>query len=268
LLEREVLAEATHAAVLPAREPAPRPAPVEARSKSGAAIVERNMFCTDCTPAAAAEDKESDNNRTQLPLRLIATNIALQAEHSFASVLNTSDQRQGGYSVGQEIPDAGIVVSIGQDYLTFHNSKNDRNERIVFEGANARVIAPSRAASASAGSSSLAEEYVRVIDSTHYEVDRKLIDKLKGNPLLGGAKARPVVKDGKMNGVRLYALRSTGLAHAMGLRNGDTLLAANGVKLKSYEAGLELMGQLQSRDHWSVDIERRGKPVTLTVDLQ
>ena len=43
-----------------------------------------------------------------------------------------------------------------------------------------------------------------------------------------------------MVGVRLSAVRSKGLAHSMGLRNGDTVLAANGVKLKSLEAGREL----------------------------
>ena len=115
---------------------------------------------------------------------------------------------------------------------------------------------------------SLAEEYVRVIDNTHFEVDRKLVEKLQGNPALGGARFRPMVKDGKMQGVRVYALRSSGLAHSMGLRNGDTLVAANGVKLQSYEAGLELMGQLKSKDHWSVEIQRRGKPLTLNVDLK
>lgn len=268
LLEEEVLAESTQATPTRVVELVHEATPARARSKSGADILERNMFCTDCSAVAVAESKAATSKRTQLPLRLIATNIATRAEDSFASILNTSDQRQGGYRVGQEIPDAGIVVSIGRDSLTFHNAVTDRNEEVVFDGANATVIAPSRAASASAGSSSLAEEYVRVIDSTHYEVDRKLIEKLQGNPMLGGARARPVVKDGKMDGVRLYAVRSTGLAHAMGLRNGDTLLAANGVKLKSYEAGLELMGQLKGRDHWSVDIQRRGKPITLTVDLQ
>ena len=71
-----------------------------------------------------------------------------------------------------------------------------------------------------------------------------------------------------MQGVKLFAVRSAGLAHAMGLRNGDTLVAANGVKLQSMEAGLELLGQLKVKDHWSFDIQRRGKPVTLQVDFQ
>ncbi len=266
IVEQEALADAPDApmAQVPVAEQETKPAVV--RSKSGAAIVERNMFCKDCSIAVVAEASSPESNRTQLPLRLIATNLASRAEDSFASVLNTSDQRQGGYRVGEEIPDAGIVVSIGREFLSFHNPVRDRNERIVFDGAEATVIAPSRAASAS--TSSLAQEYVRVIDSTHYEVDRKLIDKLQGNPMLGGARARPVVKEGKMDGVRLYAVRPSGLAHAMGLRNGDTLVAANGVKLKSYEAGLELMGQLKSRDSWSVDIQRRGKAMTLTIDLQ
>jgi general secretion pathway protein C len=268
LTASEELADAPHAAPSPQPTPKREPKPVAVHSKSPDKLVARNMFCSTCSGEDAPPSATSPSNRTLLPLRLIATNIASQSEYSFASILNTSDQRQGGYRVGQEIPGAGVVESIQRESLAFFNTSNQRSETIHFDGGEVTVAAPSRAASASSNSNALAEEYVRVIDATHFEVDRKLVETLKGDPKQAGAMARPVVKEGKMQGVRLFAVRSSGLAHAMGLRNGDTLMAANGVKLESYEAALELMGRLQTKDHWSVDIERRGGPLTLSIDLQ
>jgi general secretion pathway protein C len=259
----------------PTRRPVPSLRPVSAakkepRSKSGAAFSTRNMFCHLCEKSPDALDPAVPDQRTRLPLRLIATNLAERDEHSFASVLNTSSHRQGGYRIGQEIPDAGIVSGIGHDYLAFHNASSDQIELVHFDTGSVRSTPASRAAGTRSKqtASSVAAEFVRAVDDTHFEVDRKLIETLQGDPKLAGARARPVAKNGKMQGVRLFAVRSSGLAHAMGLRNGDTLVAANGVKLQSMEAGLELLGQLKVKDHWSLDIQRRGKPITLQVDFE
>lgn len=245
-------------------------------SKDGAPLAATNMFCSDCQ-LLPDEPEDGPSQRTQLPLRLIATNISSEASFSFATVMNTQSLKQGAYSIGQDIPEAGVVRRIGGNYIEFVRSKDhgagrvvDEIERIDFESGGTKLASRPAAQAASSASSgaSLAEQYVRVLDETHFEVDRDLVGKLKGDPRLAGAQARPIAKDGRMAGVRLFAVRPNGLARAMGLRNGDTLVAANGVKLDSLEAALELMGQLHQKDHWSIDIERGGKPVQLQVDLK
>lgn len=246
-------------------QPTKASAPSVTRSKSSQDVVARNMFCSTCS-ILESEPVAIAGARTRLPLRLIATNISSRETQSFASVVNTQNQRQGAYRVGEKIPDAGVVQYIGQDYVDFKVEGSEALERMNFDSANVAAKQPTKRASAS--TNALASEYVRSISDTHFEVDRDLIGKLQSSPKLAGARAMPIHKNGSMVGVRLSGVRSKGLAYSMGLRNGDRVLAANGVKLKSLEASLELLGQLKSRDHWSIEIERRGKSIQLQVDLQ
>ena len=243
----------------------------EPLSKDGAPLAAANMFCSDCQRRPAIDHPEdTPSQRTQLPLRLIATNISSEASYSFATVMNTQSLKQGAYGIGQDIPDAGVVRRIGGTYLEFARHHDQKIQRIDFESGGVKVAArpATQAASSASSASSLVEEYVRVVNETHFEVDRDLVGKLKSDPRLAGAHARPITKNGQMAGVRLFAVRPSGLAQSMGLRNGDTVVAANGVKLESLEAALELMGQIHQKDHWSIDIERGGVPVQLQVDLK
>lgn len=225
------------------------------------------MFCSTCSPLAEASPAASTISRSQLPLRLIATNISTRPSHSsFASVVNLQNRREGGYRVGENIPNAGLVEAIGRDYLDLTPFGAEARQRVYFDSKRVAARQSPRRAAGTGGS--LASEYVRAIGETHYEVDRDLIRKLRQNPRLAGARALPLHSKGAMIGVRLSGVRTNGLAYGMGLRSGDRVLSANGVKLSSLEAGLELLGQLATRDHWSLEIERKGEPVQLQVDLQ
>lgn len=264
LISQEVFPERARAATVPRAVVAQSTRPIAVINSE--TLVSRNMFCSACSPAG--EPLSSDVAiRSQLPLRLIATNVStLPSQSSFASVVNLQDQRQGGYRVGENIPNAGLVEAIGRNYLDLTAFGSEARQRVYFDAKRmAARPSPRRVASARA---SLVDEYVRAISETHYQVDRDLIGKLRANPRLAGARALPIYKEGAMVGVRLSGVRTNGLAHGMGLRSGDKVLAANGVKLSSLEAGLELLGQLPTRDHWNIAIERRGKPVQLQVDLQ
>ena len=83
IVEQEALADSTEAYATQLPKSVPETKPAVARSKSGAAIVERNMFCKSCTRSAVADAKSAVSDRTQLPLRLIATNLASRAQDSF-----------------------------------------------------------------------------------------------------------------------------------------------------------------------------------------
>ncbi len=256
-------------------KPSPRPAlarqePSPQPSKDSELLRSRNMFCSECVPGPVQRPDHERTPGTRLPLRLIATNISSERAYSFATVLNVDSQRQGAYQVGQHIPEAGIVRSIAATYLEVERLDTSGLERIDFESGNTKLAAQPAAHAMGAQSSaeSLVESYVRIVDETHFEIDRDLVAKLKGDARLAGAMARAASQNGAMTGIRLFAVKPSGLAHAMGLRNGDTLVAANGIKLSSLEASLELLGQLQQRDHWSFDIERRGKALQLQVELK
>jgi S1-C subfamily serine protease len=103
------------------------------------------------------------------------------------------------------------------------------------------------------------------VSDTSYKVPQALVDAIVTNPMAftKGARVVPAMKDGKPDGIKLYAIRPNSLYAKLGLTNGDTLQKVNGMSLASVENGLEIYGKLRTSKQFTVEVLRRGKPVTL-----
>jgi general secretion pathway protein C len=267
--------------------PPPRQLPVVAaaeprgvrHSKDGTQLNQRNMFCADCTPSVAAVTDPSQVPMTSLALLLVATNVSQDPKLSFASVVNSDTQAQGGYRVGDKIPGAGPVKEIHYKYVDFEN--NGRVERLVLVGAAAPVIGsaptpidtPVAVASGEENKDELQaaiDSGIKKIDDNNYEIDRSLVDKALANPMAiaKGARVVPSVKDGKSDGFKLYAIRQNSVYAKLGLANGDTLQAINGFDLTSAEKALEVYTKLREASSLDVTLSRRGKPVSIKYSIR
>jgi len=111
---------------------------------------------------------------------------------------------------------------------------------------------------------------IKKINDTTYEVGKDVIDAALANPmaLAKGARVVPAVKDGKPDGFKLYAIRPSSIFAALGFANGDTLVKVNGFELTSADKALEVYTKLRAATHLSVDIVRRGKPMTLNYTIR
>lgn len=254
--------------------------------KSGMALAERNIFCSTCElPAPAAPEEAtapSDPNNpplTALPLRLLATNVSDYEAQSFATILNTSNEKQGAYWIGNEIPGAGPVTRILARWVDFENSQAHRVERISLLGdiAPRPAVAAAPALEAEPDPRAARDELlaavdagVRKVDDSTFEVDRALVEKVLSNPtaVARGARIVPSVKNGQPNGFKLYAIRPSSVYAKIGLMNGDTLHAVNGFELNSMDKALEVYTKVRESSSLSVSITRRGKPVTLNYTIK
>jgi hypothetical protein len=112
---------------------------------------------------------------------------------------------------------------------------------------------------------------ITAVDEHRVKVTRALIKQVMDNPMevAKGARVLPSIQDGKPNGFKLYAIRPTSLYAKLGLRNGDTVTAVNGVALDSPEAALALYETLRESKVQTVtmDLSRRGAAVKLTIEL-
>lgn len=258
-------------------------------SKSGTPLAERNIFCSTCVLQEPTAEQPADapvdpNNPpiTSLPLRLVATNVSVQEGESFATVLNTSNEKQGAYWIGSMIPDAGTVTRILGKYVDFENATSHRLERIsLISGDVPRSATPVAAAPPQAEPSgdpraardellAAVDAGVRKIDDATFEVDRAVVEKVLANPtaVSRGARIVPSVKDGKPNGFKLYAIKPTSVYSRIGLMNGDTLHAVNGFELNTMDKALEVYTKVRESSSLSVSITRRGKPVTLNYTIK
>jgi len=279
VLEAKFLGDAEHAPKVVAVAPRADAAVVAVRSKDGAQLASRNMFCSECTPAV--EVKSSDPSQiaiTSLPLALLATNIGPRPEESYATIINTENQKQGAYARGDVVPGAtnsGKIKSIHFKYIDFENA--GRTERLVLLGATppvtvAAVETPPVVASGEPVDEMQAavDSGIKKIDDSNYEIDKSLVEKVLLNPMAvaKGARVVPSMKNGKPDGFKLYAIRPSSAFAKLGLSNGDTLQSINGFELNSADRALEVYTKLREATSLEVEVTRRGKPVTLKYSIK
>jgi general secretion pathway protein C len=255
-------------------------APVaQVRSKEGGQLASRNMFCSDCTPSVAAVSSDPSSIAiTSLPLALLATNISPRIEESYATIINSENQRQGAYGINEVVPGAtnsGRIKEIHFKYIDFEN--NGRRERLVLLGATPPATPPPNVETPAVASDENRDDMqaavdtgIKKIDESNYEIDKALIEKVLLNPMAvaKGARVVPSMKNGKPDGFKLYAIRPSSAFAKLGLTNGDTLQSINGFELTSADKALEVYTKLREATSLEVEVTRRGKPVTLKYSIK
>jgi general secretion pathway protein C len=278
VIEAKFLGDSSKTPKVHAIAPSPSQPVKQTRSKDGSLLSSRNMFCSECTPPVAATAVNSDPSSiqtTSLPLVLLATMVSAKASDSYATIVNTENQKQGAYAIGDVIPGAsGKIKEIHFKYVDFENSGH--TERLVLAGATAPVTTPVAAAEpppSDGGGDDLQaaiDNGVKKVDDSNYEIDKSLVEKALANPmaLAKGARVVPAVKNGKPDGFKLYAIRPSSVYAKLGLTNGDTLQSINGFELTSADKALEVYTKLREATQLQVEITRRGKPMTLNYSIR
>ncbi len=273
IVEAKFLGDSDHAPKVAAVAPSPTTPAKPTRSKEGGPLAARDIFCSDCTPAVVQVNTDpSAITTTTLPLVLLATNVGAKEEWSYATIVNTSDQHQGSFSIGDQIPGAsGKLKVIHYKYVDFENGGH--LERLVLAGANVEPPKPPPVAAAEGDKDDLeamADSSIKKIDDTHYEIDKKLVDQVIANPMgaAKGARVVPAVKNGKPDGFKLYAIRPSSVYAKLGLANGDTLQAINGFELTSADKALEVYTKLREATSLQVSVTRRGKDMTINYTIR
>ena len=252
--------------------PAPRPAP--ARDKGTAAIVGRNVFCSDCRAGERVQPPPDPTpQRTRLPLDLVAINVAADpavAAWSSAVLRDREARWVGGFGVGATVRGATITAIHPRRVDLSHDGKAEYLNLLDGEGpregpppAAAAVAEPPPAAAADPLARTLARG-IRKTGEGRYEIQRATLEEVLANlnGLSQSARIFPEQKQGRGAGFRLVAVKPDGAFARIGLQSGDLVSAINGLELTSIEKALELFAKLRSAGHLSVDLERGGRRLT------
>jgi general secretion pathway protein C len=275
VIEAKYLRDPDHAPKLPLVLPTTVAPVKQLRTKDGTPFAQRDMFCSECTPpvTVATSTDSSSIQETSLPLSLLATNVGLEDDDSYATIINTSNQHQGAYSIGDPIPGAtGKVTEIHYKYVEFENSGHI--ERLSLAGATPPVVAKNDTPAAGEGSGddmqAMIDGGIKKIDDNHYEISKDLVDKVLLNPMgfTKGARVVPAMANGKPNGFKLYSIRPGSVYAKLGLENGDTLSSINGMDLTTAEKALEVYTKLRDATTLEVGLTRRNKPDTITYSIR
>jgi general secretion pathway protein C len=245
------------------------------RSKDGTQLATRNVFCSECTPSVSTTNLDPTAVAlTGLPLQLLATNVGVTAEQSYATIINTESQKQGAFTIDERMPGAtGNIKAIHYKFVDFEN--NGHIERLVLQGATVPTTPVAAADPAPSGEptddlQAAVDSGIKKLDETTYEIDKSLVDKVLLNPMavVKGARVVPAMKNGKPDGFKLYAIRPTSAFAKLGLTNGDTVTSINGFELNTADKALEVYTKLREATSLELELNRRGKPVTLKYTIR
>ncbi len=120
---------------------------------------------------------------------------------------------------------------------------------------------------------SLPEEAVEALEDDRFRIEAAAIPGLFEDARALGRVARviPYTKDGEYRGFKLYGVRPGSLLRQLGLRSGDLVTTIDGATLTDVESAMatyERLKKLAPGDTLEVQIERRGKPMTLRYELR
>jgi general secretion pathway protein C len=253
----------------------------KAHAKDPDEIVKRDVFCSGCTPppppATTSTGTPADANnadvKSTLPLELVSTMVCPSDEKWSMAVIRdngTKEKDAAMYNRGAKIGGATIVrVLTKRVYLR----NSGRLEYLELDGAApppvavaANVPPPQGALNPELG------DIDRGVNCTGNSctVERQLVEKMLQNTALLASAARfvPSIKDGKPNGFKLYAIRPNSIFGKIGLQNGDTVKAINGMDMGTPDKALEVYTKLRYASHLSVAVERRGENMTLDYSIR
>jgi general secretion pathway protein C len=111
---------------------------------------------------------------------------------------------------------------------------------------------------------------IQKVSETEFNVDRSVIDNVLENQatLMRSARIVPEQKDGKTVGIRLFGIRQDTLLGTLGMQNGDRLEKINGFDMASPEKALEAYARLRTATSLTVQLTRRGKPLTIEYQIK
>lgn len=242
----------------------PRPAVTRPAPRAMAAalrvdnLVERNMFCSSCGPAALAEARA-------LPGAVLIETSLGRAPSATLRVL--ASEAQGSWGVGEQVPGLGTLDRIASTWVEVVDAAGRRGRLSLLEGTDGPGAATPRPSAPPAVASKWADR-VRQLDDNTYEVDRAVVREMVQDMTTGSVRVAPVLTAGKLSGLKLIGVRPDSAPAAFGLKSRDTLTQIDGEAITGPQQGIDLYAKLDTLDHVELAGLRDGKPLLRTLRLR
>jgi hypothetical protein len=104
-------------------------------------------------------------------------------------------------------------------------------------------------------------------DKLRCAMRRALVERVLANNVYLASSARivPSIKDGRPNGFKLFAVRKGTLYDRLGFQHGDTIKTVNRMAMDNPDRALEAYSKLREAKRLTIELERRGQPITLEI---
>ncbi len=275
-------------------------APRRREGRAGEPILQRNIFDSttgaipwdDPPPPVVEETTEEevaavDPGDLTVPhpacegsVRLVGAYVRRgEPDQSFAAVINATGTSLL-YREGMQIDDRvvmlierhRVVVRTAGSTLCDLNMFGAPPPTAVAAAAPVVVETPAAPAGPETGGMDSADldANIHQVSDTSYTINRTLVDRLLANQaaLMSAARVIPHEEDGRTVGMKIYGIRRSSLLGRLGVQNGDMLRTINGFDLTDPNAILQAYTQLRAADHLSLQVVRRGNPISMDYQIQ
>lgn len=188
---------------------------------------------------------------TKEPLTLIGTFVT-GGEPPYAIIEDDRKKTQDVFAVGETIFGNGTVKRIMVDRVEIERGGQIETLVLDQEGGPSDDSGPSRSGG----------DQVVIAEAEYTQA-------LENLPLLlTQARAVPYFKDGKAQGLRLFAVKAGSFYERLGLKNGDVLKSINGNSLADLSQAMQLLEKLKSERSFSISVDRNSEPRELRYDIR
>ena len=172
-----------------------------------------------------------------------------------------SDRRIEVFRLDQELPEGGRSESIERNRVFVRQGDGTLAVLSLPEDFTEKINPVAKPA----GGSGIVQAGVN-----SWKVSRRAAESARENiaEQLRLALLEPHISNGKTDGFVIKQLNRRSLLVSMGLLRGDVIKLVNDMKLDSPEKALQILQQLREARRLTVDIERFGKPMTFTYELE
>ena len=189
---------------------------------------------------------------------------------SLAVVKETDSGRIGAFRLGNQIRGA-IVADILETRVYLHH--HGAIEYLDLLGTSLTRTPRESAAGSHQDRDPIGAELdrgIKKVGEHRYQVQRRTLEAVLENPGVLSRSARPVpeIREGRMMGFRLFAVRPDGPVARTGLGNGDVITSINGLELSGPDQAVDAVSKLRSASHLSLRFERGGATITNDYDIK
>lgn len=214
-------------------------------------ISERNLFAGRLAGVTIGEGLLE-----ALPDLKLKGTIVVEGLDSLCIIQDIATQKEEVYKKG-DIVGGSEIVQIKRDHVVL-KTPSGLASLIVYGG----ISLP--------GVSSQVSELVKQVASNRWSFSRDELTKVVSSPneLLAQVKVTPYLEAGQVRGFRLDDVKRGSLAESLGVRSGDIIKGVEGQRLDGVERAIEIYKEVKDRPIISVEVERGGRPITLTYEIK
>jgi general secretion pathway protein C len=198
--------------------------------------------------------EDSGPARSGLAVKLIGTLSGVARRWVVASL--DVRGKAHSYAIGDEIEGASIIDIERNRVIVWNQSRQEFIDRGAPTEAIRSEAIPGIPPRQGIGAG------IRALSPTEYEVPRPELDNILSDidTIATQARSVPVIKEGRMQGLRLFGIRPESVYQRLGISNGDVITRINGEQLDSMSKGVQLFARLRDTSRIDVEFERNGTP--------